>query len=220
MLAGFELIQDDSKLSRFNHLIVDPLIPSSSLPSCKPMHYSTSFIGVDTHLDNVILSIIQEPVFEPSAFQNNQLKKFVDFVLARSIKIHLKTTSAFKLDQEPHVSLLSNGCGEFTANFTKSELPQNANYLNFVTVLNCELHLLGEFLRTTIFMPLSHSRCLKLLVDYSTTFYLEGPLVQKLVQWRDASGDGSPTCGFVVRFGVYHLQCLEICYVCLQVEKN
>ncbi|GMG19633.1 unnamed protein product [Ambrosiozyma monospora] len=187
--TGFEpTLGETSKLSEFNELSIEPLIESNSLQFHKPVHYLTSFIGVEPLLDNIMSSLIQELVFDPSAFQSNQLQKFVNFVLARPIKIRLKATSAFDVDQDVLSDLLCQRYGEYIADYERTNFPLNSNYLNFATVVNCALHLLSNFFETTIFMPLSHLKCLKISVTSSSIEILKESLLLRLLHWRDAWG--------------------------------
>ncbi|GME84567.1 unnamed protein product [Ambrosiozyma monospora] len=184
------VIHNYLKITSFGSMFIEqPLYPS---PVCfaNPLHHLTALIGINAFLDNILAETIRGLTFDESIFESKQLNKFVDFVLDKSIKIHLQTRFAIKLD-ELGVKLLNHGGCEYTSTVPMEELNVvDGNSLKFISFLDCDLGSLGELFEVTEDLKLlERLECLKITADSSLMVLLEEEIAQALISWRrDCNG--------------------------------
>ncbi|GME80335.1 unnamed protein product [Ambrosiozyma monospora] len=146
-------------------------------------------MDIDTVLDNILADTICELTFDGTIFESKVLNKFVEFVLAKSIKIHIKSDLRIRLDKIG-LELLNHGCSEFVANYEshkRGECPDFPdNSLNFITHLNCDLWSLGDAFKVTQNLKsLERLRGIKISTTTSSVMHLlDEKTVQKLITWR------------------------------------
>ncbi|GME84669.1 unnamed protein product [Ambrosiozyma monospora] len=151
-----------------------------------PLHHLTNLMGIDTVWDNLLVGVIKELTFDHSIFYSKQLDKFVDFVWAKSIKIHLEAPAlGIKLDHVG-IELLRHGCCEYTSTVTASDLKVvDAYNWKFITVPVCDLKLLSNLFEVTENLKLlERLKCLKISTASSQKDLLDDELAQKLMTWR------------------------------------
>ncbi|GME77382.1 unnamed protein product [Ambrosiozyma monospora] len=151
-----------------------------------PLRFLTVLMDIDPLLDNILADVIKEMTFDGSIFESNQLKKFADFVLAKSIKIHLQVPFSIKLDKVVMI-LLNLGCCEYTSTVSNKYLKDlYYNHLQFITSLECGVALLGHLFEVTEELKLLvRLKCLKISGIFNTDMdFLVQELVQKLIAWR------------------------------------
>ncbi|GME82045.1 unnamed protein product [Ambrosiozyma monospora] len=177
-----------------------PLYPTP-VHFAKPLHYLTALMSLDTLLDDILAEAIKEFTFESSIFENKQLKKFVDFVLSKSIKIHLQTYIHVKLDKTG-VELLNHGCSKYTCVIGRclGEIADRSIF-KFITFLSLELYAFHDlFKRTENLKLLKRLKCLRISTRTSVMGLLNEEIVQKLITWRcdcDCDSDGNFECEYV-----------------------
>ncbi|GME77373.1 unnamed protein product [Ambrosiozyma monospora] len=151
-----------------------------------PLQYLTTLMDIDTILDNILAETIRDLTFDDSIFQSKQLNKFVDFVLAKSIKIHLQAPFSIKLDKVGMI-LLNHCCCEYTSTVSNKYLKDlYYNHLQFITFLGCDVALLGHLFEVTEELKLLvRLKCLKISGIFNPEMdLLNQELVQKLIAWR------------------------------------
>ncbi|GME84717.1 unnamed protein product [Ambrosiozyma monospora] len=169
-----------------------------------PLHFSyrlphlTTLIGIDSILDNILADVIKELTFGERIFYSKHLKKFVDFVLAKSVKINLHASFGIELDKVG-IKLLNHGCYEYTSTVSDKTLVNfYYNHLEFITFLGCDLDLLGHLFEVTEELKLLVSlKCLKISTKSSQIDLLSEEMIQKLIAWRchcDCDSDGDCGC--------------------------
>ncbi|GME86284.1 unnamed protein product [Ambrosiozyma monospora] len=173
-------------------------------------------MGIDTGLDNILAEAITELTFLPPIFESKQLDKFVDFLLEKSIKIHLKGPFGTKLDEtgESGIKLLCHGCCEYISEmipfapepdidseFDLYFTDVDRNSLKVITHLKCELEFLATLMRLTKNMKLlERLKCLEVtrITNFRIDSFIE-VMAKKLKAWR-CKGAGNEKRRVVLSF--------------------
>ncbi|GMF00008.1 unnamed protein product [Ambrosiozyma monospora] len=154
-----EVLKVPTEIVKFvvlNHLKItglqfeDPgLWDTPSLFLKTPLHHLNEFMGIDTIWDNILAAVKKELIFDEPIFQSKQLNNFVEFVLDKSIKIHLQAPLRIKLNKIG-IELLHHGCCEYTSRLESSDsVSLDDNNLRFITFLECAVDVFGDLLKVT-----------------------------------------------------------------------
>ncbi|GME88634.1 unnamed protein product [Ambrosiozyma monospora] len=143
-------------------------------------------MGIDPLLDISLSWVIEELVFDDSIFASKQQNKFVDFVLAKLLKIHIKVPFEYKLDNFG-MELLNHCRCEYSSIVSKKGLKfAKDNSMRFITFLDCEFYLFSKLLKLTKNLDsLEHLTSLRLWIPSSMSDGLDENLVQRLTTWSD-----------------------------------
>ncbi|GME85177.1 unnamed protein product [Ambrosiozyma monospora] len=156
------------------------------------LHYLTALMGAHAVLDNILAKIIEELTFDHSIFESKKLNKFVDFVLNKSIKIHLRAPFGIKLDKLGF-ELLCHGCCEYTStvNIDTALVLHDDNDFKFITFLECHyFHLLDDLFKVTENLKLLENlKGLKISITSSNMDWLNDEIIEKLIAWRSECGE-------------------------------
>ncbi|GME77980.1 unnamed protein product [Ambrosiozyma monospora] len=113
----------------------------------RPLHCLYGLCGCDEPLDSIVIKVIQELVFDSAITDSPDFKSFVDYIISKSVKIHMISTREIAGFVNDETRFFDHGCLKFEANYRVLMHIKNLNYMCHITSLTCDLVFLDEILR-------------------------------------------------------------------------
>ncbi|GME75622.1 unnamed protein product [Ambrosiozyma monospora] len=132
----------------------------------RPLHCLYELCGCDEILDSILTQVIQELVFDSTITDSPIFKSFVDYIISKSVKIHVISTRQIAGSVNDETRFFDQGCLKFEAYYRLSMRIENPNYMCHVTSLTCDPMFLDHLRKGIMFQDMVSLTEMRILMDF------------------------------------------------------